>query len=153
MRKRDALRRALRFLRRDAAAAAPRAPDGELVVRRREIHSGRALSVSTVEWSVAERTATPTSALEGYMWEKETQVDRLRERVPLANLLSQTKAAMVDPQGMQPRDWAGAVTRAAGEEGRFVIVPVRRRAAHDPAAVGPCVRAHPTLFPCFFHPV
>ena len=65
---------------------APRSEDGELVVRRREIHSGRALSVSTVEWSVAEKTARPTSALEGYMWEKETQVDRLRERVPLAQV-------------------------------------------------------------------
>jgi hypothetical protein len=65
---------------------APRSENGELVVRRREIHSGRALSVSTVEWSVAEKTARPTSALEGYMWEKETQVDRLRERVPLAQV-------------------------------------------------------------------
>ena len=38
---------------------APRSEIGELVVRRREIHSGRALSVSTVEWSVAEKTARP----------------------------------------------------------------------------------------------
>jgi hypothetical protein len=65
---------------------APRCENGELAVRRREIHSGRALSVSTIEWSVAEKTAKPTSALEGYMWEKETQVDRLRERVPLAQV-------------------------------------------------------------------
>ena len=110
------------------AAAAPRSPDGELIVKRREIHAGRAMSVSTVEWSVAERTAQPTSALEGFMWEKETQVDRLRERVPLANLLSQTKLAMVDPQGMRPRDWVGAVKEAAREGGRFVIVPVSRTA-------------------------
>ncbi len=70
----------------EGGGAAPRSEDGELVVRRREIHSGRALSVSTVEWSVAEKTARPTSVLEGYMWEKETQVDRLRERVPLAQV-------------------------------------------------------------------
>ena len=79
----------------DAAAAAPRSENGELVVRRCEIHSGRAMSVSTVEWSVAEKTAKPTSALEGYMWEKEAQVDRLRERIPLALLMSNTKAAMM----------------------------------------------------------
>ncbi len=44
---------------------APRSEDGELIVRRREIHSGRALTVSNVEWSVVENTATPSSALEG----------------------------------------------------------------------------------------
>ena len=46
---------------------APRAPDGELILRRREIHSGRSLTVSTVEWSVAEKKAVPTIALEGWM--------------------------------------------------------------------------------------
>ena len=107
-----------------ASAAAPRSDNGELIVRRREIHSGRAMSVSSVEWSVAEKTAKPTSVLEGYMWEKETQVDRLRERVPLANLLSQTKAAMMNPKGAKPRDWIGPVKRAAGDDGNFVIVPV-----------------------------
>ncbi|KAL7546772.1 hypothetical protein ACHAWF_010106 [Thalassiosira exigua] len=112
----------------DSAAAAPRSENGELVVRRREVHSGRALSVSTVEWSVAEKTARPTSALEGYMWEKETTVDRQRERVPLAQLMSQTKAAMIDPQKPRPRDWIGAVRRA-GEGGNFVIVPECKRMA------------------------
>ena len=46
---------------------APRSSDGELILRRREIHSGRSLTVSTVEWSVAEKKAVPTSALEGWM--------------------------------------------------------------------------------------
>ena len=46
---------------------APRSPDGELILRRREVHSGRSLTVSTVEWSVAEKKAIPTSALEGWM--------------------------------------------------------------------------------------
>mmetsp|Transcript_34261 Transcript_34261/g.63054 ORF Transcript_34261/g.63054 Transcript_34261/m.63054 type:complete len:1066 (+) Transcript_34261:238-3435(+) len=110
-----------------ASAAAPRSDNGELIVRRREIHSGRAMSVSSVEWSVAEKTAKPTSVLEGYMWEKETQVDRLRERVPLANLLSQTKAAMMNPMGGKPRDWIGPVKRAAGDDGNFVIVPECKR--------------------------
>ncbi len=49
----------------DENKPAPRSEEGELIVRRREIHSGRALTVSNVEWSVAENTATPTSALEG----------------------------------------------------------------------------------------
>lgn len=46
---------------------APRSSDGELILRRREIHSGRSLTVSTVEWSVAEKKAQPNSALEGWM--------------------------------------------------------------------------------------
>ena len=49
----------------DTDVPAPRSDNGELIVRRREIHSGRALTVSNVEWSVVENTATPTSALEG----------------------------------------------------------------------------------------
>ncbi len=106
-----------------AFGGAPRAENGELIVRRREIHSGRSLSVSTVEWSVAERTAKPTSALEGYMWEKETQVDRMRERFPLAQVMSQAKAAMIDPTTPKPRDWIGQVKRA-GADGTFVIIPV-----------------------------
>jgi len=111
-----------------AGEAAPRAPNGELIVRRREIHSGRAMSVSTVEWSVAEKTAKPTSALEGYMWEKETQVDRLRERIPLALLMSNTKAAMMDPTRPRPRDWIGSVRRSLAEsEGGFVVIPECKR--------------------------
>jgi hypothetical protein len=94
---------------------APRSEDGELVVRRREIHSGRALSVSTVEWSVAEKTARPTSALEGYMWEKETQVDRLRERVPLAQvrhvLLFRLGIVYCDPTRIMPRLKRGIASR------------------------------------------
>ena len=103
--------------------AAPRSEDGELIVRRREIHSGRTMSVSTVEWSVAEKMARPTSALEGFMWEKETQVDRLRERVSLALLLSQCKLSMSDPKSPKPRDWIGPV-KEAGSDGKFVIIPV-----------------------------
>ena len=107
--------------------AAPRSENGELIVRRREIHSGRALSVSTVEWSVAEKMAKPTSVLEGYMWEKETQVDRLRERVPLAQLMTNTMASMKDPKTPKPKDWIGSVIRAAGDNGKFVIIPECKR--------------------------
>jgi len=106
--------------------AAPRSENGELIVKRREVHSGRALSVSTVEWSVAEKTAKPTSALEGYMWEKETEVDRLRERTPLALLMTNCKAAMTDPTKPKPRDWIGPVKRA-GADGQFVIIPECKR--------------------------
>jgi len=42
-----------------ASAASPRAENGELILKRREVHSGRALKVSTVEWSVAEKTEVP----------------------------------------------------------------------------------------------
>lgn len=106
--------------------AAPRSENGELIVKRREVHSGRALSVSTVEWSVAEKTAKPTSALEGYMWEKETEVDRLRERTPLALLMANCKATMADPTKPKPRDWIGPV-KQAGADGQFVIIPECKR--------------------------
>ena len=105
---------------------APRDERGELILKRREVHSGRALTVSTVEWSVAENMATPTSSLEGFMWDKETEVDRFRERVPLANLLSQCRLSAVDPSNPKPRDWIGPIKEAATEKG-FVIVPECKR--------------------------
>ena len=101
------------------------------MLRRREIHSGRAISVSAVEWSVADKAASPTSALEGYMWDKEAEVDRFRERVPLSNLVSQCKMGMIDPDNPGPRDWIGAVRGAAEAAGgggnSFVIVPECKR--------------------------
>ena len=118
---------------------APRDDRGELVLKRREVHAGRALTVSTVEWSVAEKTATPTSALEGFLWDKETEVDRFRERVPLANLVSQCRLSKVDPTKPKPRDWVGPIRRAAAaavggddsegtnKTGAFVVVPECKR--------------------------
>ena len=105
---------------------APRSEDGELILKRREVHSGRAMTVSTVEWSVAEKTASPTSVLEGFMWEKETEVDRARERVPLANLLSQCKLSAADPNAPKPRDFVGPLKQAISERG-FVIIPECKR--------------------------
>ena len=110
---------------------APRDDNGELLLKRREVHSGRAISVSTVEWSVAEKTATPTSALEGFMWDKEAEVDRFRERVPLSNLVSQCRQSAMDPSSPKPRDWAGSL-RVALTEGHFAIVPECKRI--DPAS-------------------
>lgn len=104
---------------------APRSEDGELILKRREIHSGRAMTVSTVEWSVAERTATPSSTLEGFMWDKETEVDRFRERVPLANLVSQCRLGVADPTKPKPRDWIGVVKQASKDG--FVIIPECKR--------------------------
>ena len=110
---------------------APRDNSGELILKRREVHSGRAISVSTVEWSVAENMATPTSVLEGFMWDKEAEVDRFRERVPLANLVSQCRQSSMDPTMMKPRDWAGCLKLAASQN-QFVIVPECKRV--DPAS-------------------
>ncbi|GAX13008.1 indole-3-glycerol phosphate synthase [Fistulifera solaris] len=101
---------------------APRGEDGELILKRREIHSGRALTVSTVEWSVAEKTAVASSALEEFMWEKETEVDRFRERVPLANLVSQCRLSATDPTMPKPRDFVASL-RAAAQNGQFIIIP------------------------------
>jgi indole-3-glycerol phosphate synthase len=110
----------------DTEEKAPRDENGELILKRREVHSGRALTVSTVEWSVAEKTAYPTSKLEGFMWDKETEVDRFRERVPLANLLSQCKLGAVDPTKPKPRNWISPVKKAS-KDGQFVIIPECKR--------------------------
>ena len=107
-------------------APAPRSEDGELITKRREVHSGRALTVSAVQWSVAENIAKPSSALEGFMWDKETEVDRFRERVPLMNLVSQCRLADLDPSKPKPRDWLKPV-RAAVEENGFVVIPEIKR--------------------------
>jgi indole-3-glycerol phosphate synthase len=111
----------------DMNKSAPRSEDGELILKRREVHSGRSLTVSTVEWSVAENTAVPSCTLEGFMWDKETEVDRFRERVPLANLVSQSRLSVVDPNAVKPRDWVGPLKRAAAADGRFVIIPQCKR--------------------------
>lgn len=109
------------------SSKAPRKLDGELVLKRREVHSGRALTVSTVEWSVAEKTATPTSTLEGFMWDKETEVDRSRERVPLANLVSQCRLSAVDPTAPKPRDFMGPIRQQAETTSLFVVIPELKR--------------------------
>ena len=105
----------------------PRKENGELLLKRREVHSGRALTVSTVEWSVAEKIAQPTSVLEGFMWDKETEVDRFRERVPLPNLLSQCKIAMADPSKPAPRDWVSNVKDMVEANNGFAIIPECKR--------------------------
>ncbi|CAJ1947795.1 unnamed protein product [Cylindrotheca closterium] len=115
-----------RLISTDKEKKAPRDENGELILKRREIHSGRAMTVSAVEWSVAERTATPSSVLEGFMWDKENEVDRFRERVPLSNLVSQCKLANIDPAQPKPRDWVGPIMEAA-KGGKFVLIPECKR--------------------------
>jgi len=112
---------------------APRLDNGELQLKRREIHSGRSISVSAVEWSVAEKAAVPTSVLEGFMWEKETEVDRFRERVPLSNLVSQwVLASKTEPPTL---DWIGI---ASSSSPNFIVVPECKR--NEPSDVSSSLR-------------
>jgi indole-3-glycerol phosphate synthase len=60
------------------------------------------------------------------MWEKETEVDRLRERVPLSNLVSQCKLSDMDPSKPKPRDWIGTFKSALANTD-FVIIPEIKR--------------------------
>lgn len=59
------------------------------------------------------------------MWEKETAVDRKRENIPLANLISQIKLSDLDPSRPRPRDWVGPIQMAS--EYGFVIIPEIKR--------------------------
>lgn len=56
------------------------------------------------------------------MWDKETEVDRFRERVPLANLVSQCRLGASDPTKPKPRDWVGVIK----QEG-FAVIPECKR--------------------------
>ena len=67
---------------------APRDEFGELVLRRRDVHSGTTLRASTVDWN---------RAVKGFMWDNGTEVDRFRERVPLPNCVSHWRRRVVDP--------------------------------------------------------
>ena len=59
------------------------------------------------------------------MWDKETEVDRFRERVPLVNLVSQCRLGASDPTQPKPRDWVGVV-KEASKDG-FVVIPECKR--------------------------
>jgi len=56
------------------------------------------------------------------MWDKETEVDRNRERVPLSNLMSQCKLKSADLSNPKPRDWVGSIKRAVDDGVQFVTL-------------------------------
>ena len=59
------------------------------------------------------------------MWDKETEVDRFRERVPLANLVSQCRLSASDPTKPKPRDWIGMIKQASNDG--LVVIPECKR--------------------------
>jgi indole-3-glycerol phosphate synthase len=61
------------------------------------------------------------------MWDKETEVDRFRERVPLANLVSQCRLSSMDPTKAKPRDWASSTRLAISEGDGFIIISECKR--------------------------
>jgi len=63
----------------------------------------------------------PSSALEGHVWDKEAEVDRFRERVPLPNLVSQCRQLS---SSQKSRDWLGAVKNSPSS---FQIIPQCKR--------------------------
>lgn len=60
------------------------------------------------------------------MWDKETEVDRFRERLPLSNLVSQCKLYNLDPSKPKPRDFIRPL-KDTSQGGTFVIVPECKR--------------------------
>ena len=59
-------------------------------------------------------------------WDKETEVDRFRERVPLANLVSQYSLSKTDPNSPKPRDLVGPLKQASQND-QLVIIPECKR--------------------------
>lgn len=61
------------------------------------------------------------------MWDKETEVDRFRERIPLSNLMSQCKLRYADPSSARPRDWISSIKFAIQGGTPFVTIPEIKR--------------------------
>jgi indole-3-glycerol phosphate synthase len=60
------------------------------------------------------------------MWDKETEVDRFRERVPLVNLVSQCRLSQMDPKAPKPRGFVVPIQQMVSE-GKFVVIPECKR--------------------------
>jgi indole-3-glycerol phosphate synthase len=60
------------------------------------------------------------------MWDKETEVDRFRERVPLVNLVSQCRLSQMDPKAPKPRGFVAPIQQMVSE-GKFVVIPECKR--------------------------
>jgi len=88
--------------------------DEEVVVRRKDPLTARPLKTGQVEFSVVERLAQPKNRLEEITWEKDAEVERSREFLPLKTLAYQAKLYMEDKRNT-PIDVVAAIKAASSK--------------------------------------
>lgn len=80
---------------------------GNMQIRRRPPNPS--IAISTLRYQVAVPDAKPHHILEEIVWQKETEVDQMRERLPLVELQRQVQSAPA------PRDFIGALRQGKTE--------------------------------------
>ncbi len=65
----------------------------KVIVRKRDTLSSHAVRVSTMEFGLPEKAPQPANTLESIVWDRERDLDRMRERYPLARALILAKQA------------------------------------------------------------
>ncbi|CEM12188.1 unnamed protein product [Vitrella brassicaformis CCMP3155] len=106
----------------------PDNPDPDITLPRRLVNVARPVSISTIEFSLPELAPLPSHRLEEMVWSKEMEVDRLRDRYPMSNLMYQVGEYNLRPAN-RPRDLYGSLCRQKAERGV--------------ALVGECMKASP----------
>lgn len=105
--------------------AAPEArgadPGADTIVRRKDSLTGRAIKSGIVEYSVVEKLAQPKSKLEAVVWDKEGEVEKMREYLPLKDLMLQVKLYANNPI-KQPQDFAETLRAAAATDAPLPVV-------------------------------
>lgn len=64
-----------------------------LLVRKRDAGSSHAVRVSSMEFTVPEKVPQPANTLESLVWDRDKDLDRMRERFPMTRALLQAKQA------------------------------------------------------------
>ncbi|PSC67663.1 indole-3-glycerol phosphate chloroplastic-like [Micractinium conductrix] len=118
------------------AALASASTSEEVTIRRRPPHGIEAQGCGPVDFKVplGEGMAEdnqPRNILEEIVWHKAIEVDRWRERVPLARVIM---AAKVSPQ---PRDFIGAIQAATQRTGKPGLIAEVKKASPSKGVIQP----------------
>eukprot|EP00934_Nitzschia_sp_Nitz4_P008028 Nitzschia sp. Nitz4//scaffold230_size58257//32794//35800//NITZ4_006484-RA/size58257-augustus-gene-0.11-mRNA-1//-1//CDS//3329543259//8018//frame0 len=119
----DSLKTTPASVKEDGVDHCPYDENGELIVQRRDLEAGRAMTVGPVAYSVAQKEFRPRSMLEHWVWEKCSEVDNFRERVPLSNWVSQLQSATEEDAYAQPRDFVRPIQTTPG----LTIIPETKK--------------------------
>lgn len=105
-----------------------------VIVSKRDPESAAPVKVASMDYVIPEKAPQPSSVLESLVWERERDVDRMRERFQLARALSLAKAA----EGkFKKRDYFGlllearAKLEAAGGVGKPLVVEFVRDSLYN----------------------
>jgi len=80
-----------------------------VVVCKRDPESAPPVRVASLDYVVPEKAPQPSNVLESLVWDREKDVDRLRERVPMARAMMLARASDAK---LPHRDFLGAIRTA-----------------------------------------